>query len=58
MISGYGATTTYSAIPDKVCFQEAAKPISTAEMRREAAIRDLAFKRQLLSNADVQNGSF
>ena len=27
-------------------------------MRREAAIRDLAFKRQLLSNADVQNGSF
>ena len=31
-----GATTTSSAIAGKVCFQEAAKPISTAEMRRIA----------------------
>ncbi|HEV2898273.1 MAG TPA: hypothetical protein VGX71_10665 [Pseudaminobacter sp.] len=36
-MTGYGATTTSSVIAGKVCFQEAAKPISTAEIRREPA---------------------
>ncbi|MCP9233006.1 hypothetical protein NMG46_22620 [Mesorhizobium sp. LMG 17147] len=33
-----GATTTSSLIAGKVCFQEAAKPTSTADIGREAAI--------------------
>ena len=37
-----GATTTSSAIAGKVCFQEAAKPISTAEMRRITDRQSLA----------------
>jgi len=35
--SSRGATTTSSVIADDVCFEDAAKLISTADMRREAA---------------------
>ena len=38
-MAGVGATTTSSLMAGKVCFQEAAKPTSTADMRRIAAIR-------------------
>ena len=33
-MTAFGATTTSSLIAGKVCFQEAAKRTSTAEMRR------------------------
>jgi len=36
-MAGDGATTTSSLIAGKVCFQEAAKPSSMADMRRKAA---------------------
>jgi hypothetical protein len=39
-MTAFGATTTSSLIAGKVCFQEAAKRTSTAEMRRIAAIRN------------------
>jgi hypothetical protein len=35
-VTANGATTTSSLIAGKVCFQEAAKPTSTADMRRFA----------------------
>ena len=35
-MTAFGATTTSSLIAGKVCFQEAAKRTSTAEMRRIA----------------------
>lgn len=35
-MTAFGATTTSSLIAGKVCFQEAAKPTSTADMRRIA----------------------
>ena len=36
-MAALGATTTSSLMAGKVCFQEAAKPTSTADMRRIAA---------------------
>ncbi|RWP32670.1 hypothetical protein [Mesorhizobium sp.] len=56
-----GATTTSSVIAGKVCFQEAAKPISTAEMGREPDMRRAGAEREpstLLRPALVPVGIF
>ena len=52
----YGATTTSSVIADYVRFQEAAKLISTADMRREADVHVRESKSAPGPDADVQAG--
>ena len=47
-MTAFGATTTSSLIAGKVCFQEAAKRTSTAEMRR-IADRQLLGRKQSVS---------